>query len=77
MSELLWTCADGAELSSEANGVRLIVARAPRGNGFRYQLLGRVGPAQARVALASGHREELRDAIDAAERAAHGFTAAP
>ena len=75
MSELLWTCENGLVFSSEANGLRLVVARSPGGDGFRYQLLGPA--AERRVPLASGHREDLRDAIDAAERTARGFVSRP
>jgi hypothetical protein len=73
MSELLWKCQDGAVFSSHANGLRLEVARVSRGNGFRYQLIGQCAATQHDVALASGHRDELTDALDAAERTARGF----
>jgi len=73
MSELLWKCEEGAVFISEMNGVRLVVARAPIGGGYRYQLL-RPSPApDTKTPLASGYREELRDAIAAAERTANGF----
>ena len=73
MSELLWTCRDGTIFFSHANGLRLEVARVSRGNGFRYQLIGQCAATQHDVALASGHRDELSDALDAAERTARGF----
>jgi len=73
MSELLWTCEDGAVFTSEVSGLRLLVARAPVGAGYRYQLLRPIATRGVRVSVASGHREDLRDAIAAAERAARGF----
>ena len=75
MGELIWKYANGAELSSSAHGIRLVVARAPWGDGYHYQLLGGAGSAPRQKALASGHRDDLRDAIDAAERAARGYAA--
>lgn len=73
MTELLWTCKDGVVFSSHANGWRLKVARASGGKGFRYQLLGPGAATQREVALASGHRDDLRDALAAAERTALCF----
>ena len=73
MSELLWTCEEGAVFTSEVRGVRLTVVRAPMGGGYRYQLLRAVAPAEPRISLASGYRDDLREAIAAAERAARAF----
>ncbi|HYZ64497.1 MAG TPA: hypothetical protein VE650_18760 [Acetobacteraceae bacterium] len=73
MSELLWTCEDGSVFSSESNGLRLTVVRAPVGAGFRYQLLRQSSASEPRVSLASGHREQLSEAITAAERTARTF----
>ena len=74
MSALVWTCQNGTVFSSEANGLRLVIARAPIGNGYRYQLLRQM-EAAGDISVASGYREELRDAIEAAERVARGFAA--
>lgn len=73
MSELVWTCQNGAVFSSRANGIRIEVARASRGNGFRYQLVGQCSTTAHEVSLASGHRDVLRDALEAAERTARNF----
>jgi hypothetical protein len=74
MSELLWVCEEGSVFSSELNGMRLLVARSPMGGGYRYQLLRPVATSGEQVSLASGYKQDLRDAISAAERAARGFS---
>ncbi|MBV8912587.1 MAG: hypothetical protein JOZ05_06050 [Acetobacteraceae bacterium] len=73
MSELLWTCEEGAVFKTEMAGLRLVVVRSPIGGGYRYQLLRPAATPDAKVSLASGYREDLREAIDAAERTASGF----
>ena len=73
MSELLWK-SEGSVFASEVAGVRLVIARAPTGGGYRYQLLRRAAWADVNViSLASGYQEKLRDAMAAAERTARGF----
>ncbi len=75
MSELVWTCENGSIFCSEANGMRLVVVRAPGEGesvgGYRYQLVER--NAAGGQSLVSGHRDDLRDAIDAAESAVRRF----
>jgi hypothetical protein len=73
MNELLWTCEGGTVFTAEAAGVRAVVLRAPMGGGYRYQLLRPTGPAAPQASLASGYRQDLREAMEAAERAAKGF----
>lgn len=64
MGELVWTCADGREFASQASGLRIVVGRRPQAVGFTY----RIFPATGATPLASGHADEFRDAIDAAEQ---------
>jgi hypothetical protein len=73
MSELLWTCERGSVFSSEANGLSLEVTRAPSGGGFRYLLRRPAGAVNPYLPLASGYRDDLREAIAAAERTAKSF----
>ena len=73
MSELLWRCQDGTVLSSGRNGLELVVSRAWLGEGFRYQLLQSPPGSTAKISVATGYRQNLTDAISAAEAVARGW----
>lgn len=69
MGQLLWTYGFGVEFQTDHAGYRLIAGPAPSGGGYRYAVVARDGGAAHAAPLASGSRESLREAIEAAEHA--------
>ena len=70
MEQAVWQTEPGGVLTSDTGEYRLVVERV---NGWvRYQVLqrGRQAGANALVLLASGCQDDVRAAMDAAERAA-------
>lgn len=67
MGQLVWTFGSGTEFQSARAGFRLIAGPAPAGQGYRYAVLAR--DTDDAAPLASGSRESLREAIEAAEQA--------
>jgi hypothetical protein len=66
MGQLIWTYGNGVELQSDRGNFRLTAGRATVGTGYRYAVTARDDGA---TPLASGSRESLREAIEAAEQA--------
>ncbi len=69
MGQLLWTYGHGSDLQSDLAGFRLVAGRASSGAGYRYAVMARDAGEPDASPLASGSRESLREAIEAAERA--------
>ena len=73
MAHLVWKFTGGDDLACDAGSLRLVVDKSPIGNGYRFRVSCSRGARPG--TLASGYREELREALDAAEKASRTLAA--